>query len=241
MSIERLISKKIDKAIFQYNMIEPGDKILLAVSGGKDSMTLMYHLLKKAKGFPIPFTVHAVHIKSDFCNCMKKTRMETVLEEWQAPYEILRVPILARLKPGKKMNCYWCSTQRRTELLKYANENGFNKIAFGHHMDDILETFFMNMAYKSEMSTMLPVLKYDKYNQTVIRPLTWVKEHEVISFAESKGINKLVCTCPYGKNSNRKIMRNIISSMAEQGDFVRDNIFKAMGNINPDYLPGENS
>lgn len=238
--INRLISKKIDKAIFEFKMIEPNDKVLIAVSGGKDSMTLMYHLLNKSRGdYPIPFSLHAIHIKSDFCNCMKKTRMETVLEEWKASYEIIQVPILKRLKPGKKMNCYWCSTQRRTELLKYANENGFNKIVFGHHMDDILETLFMNMSYKSEMSTMLPVLKYNKYDQVVVRPLTYVKEHEIISFAESKGINKLVCTCPYGKNSNRKNMRNIISYMAEQeGDFIRDNIFKAMRNINPDYLPG---
>ncbi len=235
--LDRLISKKIDKAIFQYNMIEDGDRILVAVSGGKDSMTLMHQLMQKAKGFPRKFEIFAVHIKSDFCNCMKKTRMETVLQEWGANYKILQVPILKRLKPDKKMNCYWCSTQRRTELLKYANENGFNKIAFGHHMDDILETFFMNMTYKGEMSTMLPILKYDKYDQTIIRPLTFVEEHEVIDYAVSKGINKLNCTCPFGKNSNRLDMRKIISTMAKEGGFVRANIFKSMSNVNKDYLP----
>ncbi len=237
--IDKLIDKKMSQAIVKYEMIKDGDKILVAVSGGKDSMSMVYNLMKKVRSdFPIKFDIHAIHIKTDFCNCGKKTRMETYLEKWEVPYTILPVPVIARLKPGKKMNCYWCSTQRRLELMRFATENGYNKIALGHHMDDILETFFMNMSYKGELSTMLPVLKYDKYPLTVIRPLALVKEAEVIEFATDNDLNKLVCTCPYGKKSKRKDMRAVINEMADGAEYIRDNIYKALSNPVQRYMVG---
>ncbi len=237
--IDKIIDKKISQAIVKYNMIKEGDRILVAVSGGKDSMSLVYHLLKKMKSdFPINFEIHAIHIKTDFCNCGKKTRMETYLEKWDVPYTILPVPVIARLKPGKKMNCYWCSSQRRLELMRFAGDHGYNKIALGHHMDDILETFFMNMSYKGELSTMLPVLKYDRYPHTVIRPLALVQEKEIIDFATEYDLNKLVCTCPYGKKSKRKDMRAVINNMAEDAEYIRDNIYKALSNPVQRYLIG---
>ncbi len=237
--IDKIIDKKISQAIVKYGMIKSGDRILVAVSGGKDSMSLVYHLMKKMRSdFPIKFDLHAIHIKTDFCNCGKKTRMETYLGTWDVPYTILPVPVIARLKPGKKMNCYWCSTQRRMELMRFAEENGYNKIALGHHMDDILETFFMNMSYKGELSTMLPVLKYDRYALTVIRPLALVKEQEVIEFATENDLNKLVCTCPYGKKSKRKDMRAVINEMADGAEYIRDNIYKALSNPVQRYMVG---
>lgn len=218
-------------------MIENGDRVLVAVSGGKDSMSLVYHLKKKANSqFHIDFDIHAIHIKTDFCNCGGKKRFEEFLTEMEIPYTALDVPVLARLKPGKKMNCYWCSSQRRMELMKFADTQGYNKIALGHHMDDILETFFMNMSYKGELSTMLPVLKYDNYEQTVIRPLALVKESEIIDFAEEKGIRNLTCTCPYGRKSKRKDMRAVINSMAEEDESIRDNLYKALSNPVPRYM-----
>ena len=235
--IGKRIARKIGGAIVNYNMIEDGDTILAAVSGGKDSMTLMYHLLRKEASFPVKFHVRGLHIKTDFCNCVKKSRMEEVLSSWGADFDMLYVPVLKRIKPGEKMNCYWCSTQRRMELIKYAGKHGFNKIALGHHMDDMLETFFMNMAYKSELSTMLPVLKLDRYPVTIIRPLAYVKEEEIVRFAETLGLNRLVCACPYGKNSKRKEIRKIIASMADTGENIRENLFRAMGNPVNRYLP----
>ncbi len=239
MTIDTLLSKKISEAVLRYDMIRPGDKILVAVSGGKDSMSLAYNLMKmKRSGYPIDFDFTCIHIKTDFCNCGKKTRMESFLEVWEVPYEIKQVPVIARLKPGRKMNCYWCSTQRRMELIKSAVEKGCNKIALGHHMDDILETFFMNMSYKGEISTMLPVLEYDSYPITVIRPLALVKEQDVIRFATKNRINKLVCTCPYGRESKRKDMRAIINEMARGEESIRDNLFKALENPVDRYMIG---
>jgi len=235
--IEKLIDKKINQAILRYKMIEDGDKVLLAVSGGKDSMTLAHLLGKKAgTGFHIKFDIHAVHVRTDFSNSVEQTGFEKYLSDRDIPLTIIDVPVLSRLRPGKKMNCYWCSSQRRMELMKFASENGYNKIALGHHMDDILETFFMNMSYKGELSTMLPVLKYDNYPQTVIRPMALIKEKEIINFADRSGLSKITCTCNFDTQSKRKEMRTVINFMAEKDESIRDNLYKALSNPNPRYM-----
>ncbi|MDC7240511.1 MAG: ATP-binding protein [Spirochaetales bacterium] len=235
---KKTLSRKVDKAILKFNLIEPGDKILLAVSGGKDSLAMSYFMGHKQKKFPIPFELGAVHIEGDFPGCGKSPVMAELMAEWDIPFEIVKVPIMERLKPGKTMNCYWCSTQRRMELLRYAGDNGYNKIALGHHMDDILETFFMNMMYKSELSTMLPRLKYDRYPFTVIRPLAYVKEQEIIDFAESRDLLKAAAVCSYGATSNRLDARSVIEEIAaKEGQHIKDNIFEAMCSPVHRYMP----
>lgn len=234
----RLISRKMDKAIYEYQLIEPNDRILLAVSGGKDSLTMAYFLGKKQRGFPIPFEAEALYIESDFDGCGASSQMESLLTEWKIPFRRLKVDISARLKPGEKLNCFWCSTQRRLELMNYASINGFNKIALGHHLDDIIETAFMNMALKSQLSTMLPKMKYDKYPQTIIRPLARVEVREIVKFASDVGFLEVSATCPYGKSSKRLSVRAMIDLLAKsEGEHVRENIYNALGNIQTDYLP----
>lgn len=240
--MEKLIAKKINQAILKYKMIEEDDKVLLALSGGKDSMTLAYMLNKIAEGrYHTNFHFHCLHIKNDLESSLDKNDFESYLNKHRIPFTILEAPVLARLKPGRKMNCYWCSSQRRMELMKFADEQGFNKIALGHHMDDILETFFMNMAFKGEMSTMLPVLKFDNYDQTIIRPLALVKEKEIISYADKSGLSKIACTCNYDTQSKRKEMRSVINMMAEKDEVVKDNLFKAMSNPVSRYMIDQSS
>ena len=237
--IERLISKRIGQPIYKYKMIEENDKILIAVSGGKDSMTLLYDLMKRRKSFPIHYDIEAVHIKTDFCSCCQKSNLEIKFKEWNAVYTIKHVPVLKRLRPGKKMNCYWCSTQRRMELLNFAKERGCNKIALGHHMDDIIETLLMNICYKSEIATMLPKLTYKKFPYTVIRPLALVYEKQIIKFAKKKGINRLICKCPHGQNSKSLEIRQVIDSLSKKDKTIRLNIFNSMNNVNIKYLVPE--
>ena len=217
-------------------MIEEGDRILIAVSGGKDSSSLAYDLAQKRRWWPQKYDIQALHIASDFCSCCKKSALELLMKSWDIPYESIDVPIIGRLKPGRSMNCYWCSTQRRTELIRYAMAHGFNKIALGHHLDDIVETLLMNMLYKSQISGMLPVLAYDKYPLKIIRPLALCEERQIIDFADERGFRAATCTCPYGKDSKRKEVRKRIRDLTGGASDLKRNLFNSMSNINNEYL-----
>jgi tRNA 2-thiocytidine biosynthesis protein TtcA len=226
--MESTVVKLVVKAVMERNLIENGDRILIAASGGKDSTIMAWALNAARPALKRDYDLAAVHISSDFCACCKKAELAKNLAEWNVPFTDIFTPIIKRLKHGRKMNCYWCSTQRRTELLKYAVENNFNKIALGHHLDDIIETFFMNMTEKGELSTMPIFLKYQKYPVSLIRPLGYVEERQIILCADEKGVLKAACTCPFGVNSNRRAIRRRIADFTGDSSAVKRRIFKAI-------------
>jgi tRNA 2-thiocytidine biosynthesis protein TtcA len=231
-----VIKKLTIKAVLERKLICEGDRILIAVSGGKDSTVLAWALSSIRPAIKANYELAAVHISTDFCSCCKKSILSQRLEEWGIPFNDLFVPVIGRLKEGEKMNCYWCSTQRRAELLKYAVENGFNKIALGHHLDDIIETFFMNLCAKSEISTMPILLKYRKFPISLIRPLAYIEERQVIECADAQNILKAACTCPYGINSKRRDMRQRIAALTNNSGAVKRRILKALAEGKQDYL-----
>ncbi|MDR2792646.1 MAG: tRNA 2-thiocytidine biosynthesis TtcA family protein [Treponema sp.] len=223
-----IVRKLVTKAVMERNLIEEGDRILIAASGGKDSTVMAWALSGIRPAIKKTYELAALHISSDFCACCKKSALERRLIEWGVSFTDVSVPIIGRLKPGRTMNCYWCSTQRRTELLKYALERGFNKIALGHHLDDIIETFFMNMTAKGELSAMPILLKYQKYPVSIIRPLGLVEEQQIIACAEEEGILKTSCTCPFGMNSNRRAVRKRIADFTGNSAAVKRRILQAV-------------
>jgi tRNA 2-thiocytidine biosynthesis protein TtcA len=182
------------------------------------------------------YELGAVHISTDFCACCKKTALAARLEEWGVPFDDIYVPVIGRLKEGRKMNCYWCSTQRRTELLRYAAEHGYNKIALGHHLDDIVETYFMNLLAKGTMLAMPIRLEYRKYPVALIRPLALLEEKQIIAFAADAGILKAACTCPYGKNSERKTMRAKIAALTDDSGDAKRRVLAALSSGPKDLL-----
>jgi tRNA 2-thiocytidine biosynthesis protein TtcA len=126
------------------------------------------------------------------------------------------------------MNCYWCSTQRRTELIRYALEKGFNKIALGHHLDDIIETFFMNMMNKGKLSAMPMYLAYRKYPLSLIRPLGYLEERQIIACAAEQDFLSVTCSCPYGINSGRREMRDRITGFTGNSGAVKRRILASL-------------
>ncbi|MCL2800176.1 MAG: tRNA 2-thiocytidine biosynthesis TtcA family protein [Treponema sp.] len=231
-----IVKKLVVKVIMERSLITEGDRILIAVSGGKDSSVLAWALSAVRPALKFNYELAGLHISTDFCACCKKSILIKRLQDWGIPFSDLYVPVIGRLQEGEKMNCYWCSTQRRTELLKYAVENGFNKIALGHHLDDIVETFFMNLCTKGELSTMPVLLKYRKYPVSLIRPLALLEEKQIISCAEEQKILKNACTCPYGQNSNRRSIRKKIEDFTDKDGEIKRRILKALGGGKVDYL-----
>jgi tRNA 2-thiocytidine biosynthesis protein TtcA len=230
------VQKLCAKAVLERKLITEGDRILIAVSGGKDSTVLAWALSALRPALKLNYELAALHISTDFCACCKKPVLSQRLGEWDIPFTDLFVPVIGRLKAGEKMNCYWCSTQRRTELLKYAMEKGFNKIALGHHLDDIIETFFMNLAAKGELSAMPIMLRYRKYPVSLIRPLAYLEERQIIGCAAERGILKAACTCPYGINSKRRDVRKRIADFTGGSGAVKRRILKALGSGERDFL-----
>ena len=231
-----IVRKLAIKAVMERNLIREGDRILIAVSGGKDSTVLAWTLASIRPAIKAGYELAALHISTDFCSCCKKSILSERLSEWGISFTDLFVPVIGRLKEGEKMNCYWCSTQRRTELIKYAVENGFNKIALGHHLDDIIETFFMNLCAKGELLTMPISLKYRKFPISLIRPLAYIEERQIIECAGEQNILKAACTCPYGINSNRRDIRRRIGDLTGNSGAVKRRILKALGSGERDFL-----
>ncbi|MDR0455090.1 MAG: tRNA 2-thiocytidine biosynthesis TtcA family protein [Treponema sp.] len=224
------------KAVLERELIREGDRILIAVSGGKDSSVLAWALASIRPALKINYELAALHISTDFCACCKKSILAQRLAEWGIPFTDLFVPVIGRLKEGEKMNCYWCSTQRRTELLNFAIENNFNKIALGHHLDDIIETFFMNLCAKGTISAMPVLLKYRKYPVSLIRPLACLEERQVIECAAAQNILKAACTCPYGVNSKRRDIRKRLEAFTGGSGAVKRRILKALSSGERDLL-----
>ena len=226
----------IDKAVFDYAMIEDGDRILVGASGGKDSTALTEYFALRSLRPDCTFSYKAVAIQSDFAPAFPEG-IARLFSEWSVSFEIIGVDVLARLKNGHKMNCWWCSTQRRTELLQYAIEHKFNKIALGHHLDDILETLLMNMLERGELSTMPPKLSYEKYPVTILRPLCYASEKTLIDYAREKGFASSACTCAYQDNSGRKKARRLLEELTGGSDAKKMRLFLSLKNIRSEYLP----
>lgn len=227
----------IDKAVYDYKMIEDGDKILIGASGGKDSTALVDYFACRAKRPDAHFTFEALHIQNDFAPNAFHPELEKIMTGWGVEVKKLPVDVMGRLKSGRKMNCYWCSTQRRGELLNYALENGFTKLVLGHHLDDILETLLMNMLHKGVLSTMIPRFQYEKYPLTIIRPLCYADLDTIRAHALLRGYQSTTCTCQWQDNSGRKEARSKLEVLTAGDRRVKERMFESLRHIEPDYLP----
>ncbi|MCX7656603.1 MAG: tRNA 2-thiocytidine biosynthesis TtcA family protein [Treponemataceae bacterium] len=234
------IEKLIAKAILDYQMIQGGDRILIGASGGKDSTTLAWSLSRRRKWQRPPFEVAALRVATDVPGGQLPAEavryIENLYEEWGIPLVTVEIPVMALVKPGQTMNCYWCSTLRRTELLKYALGYGFNKIALGHHLDDILTTLLMNMTKKGELGTMPPRLHYEKYPIEIIRPLALVTEEQIRSFATEMGWAKYTCSCAWGGDKERKDYQRRLEVLTGGNREAKYLMLRSLSRIKEGYL-----
>jgi len=236
--MEQVVDGLIVKALKTWDMIKPGERILLGASGGKDSAILARDLAHKKQQGRLDAELVGLHLRNDFTPDTLTERLAEEYAGWGVPLVVKDVAVEGRLKPGRKMNCYWCSTQRRTELIRYAISEGFSSVALGHHLDDVLETLFMNMMQKGELSTMPPVVQYHKYPLRIIRPLYLVEERQIIELATNLGIITATCTCGYNDHSARKHTRERIEALTGGNPDAKRAILESLRHVNSEYLPG---
>lgn len=220
----------IDEGISRYRLIEDGDRIVAAISGGKDSLTMLHFLreLQKREGAP-RFELLAVHIKTDFhcASCVHRQVLTEIFNQLGVKSVIKEISVLDE---KKTTNCFWCSWNRRKCLFETAQEQGFNKVAFGHHKDDIAETILLNLFYKGEIAGMKPLQELFEGKITIIRPLCLVEEDMIRAFACKEGFPHQLCRCPFGATSKRKTMKELLKRMSESCPDVdiKGNLFSGL-------------
>ena len=235
------IWKKFVRAINDYNLIENGDKIAIGISGGKDSLLLakLFHELKKDKSRK--FEYKAVSLNPGFrqsdLNNFKKN-----LEKLNIDCEIINTNIweIAN-KKAQDYPCFLCAKMRRGILYKKVEDFGFNKLTLGHHFDDVIETTMINMFYAGTIKTMTPKVPSTSGNLSLIRPLIYVKEEDIINYTKKNGILAMNCGCTIeaGKTSSkRKEVKNLLKELEEKNPGIKQSIFNSMKNINLDYIFG---
>lgn len=233
----RRIDKRLGKGIVRYGLIEEGDKILIGLSGGKDSLALVELLGRRARIFKPRFSVIAVHV------VMQNIPYQSDLDYLRSHAAAFDVPLIVyetSFDPStdtRKSPCFLCSWNRRKALFTVAKEQGCNKIALGHHMDDILETLLMNMTYQGAFSTMPPRLVMNKFDMTLIRPMCLVHESDLVELAAIRGYRKQVKNCPYEAQSSRSDMKGILRQLEAMNPEARYSLWGSMENVQEELLP----
>lgn len=227
----RQLESSCRKAILTYGMLEGVSKVAIALSGGKDSLGLLYLLNGlRGRGFP-SFDLVAIHIDGEFtCGAGVNTSyLENICRE-------LDIPLIIKhsTQTLETLECYRCSRERRSLLFQAAKDAGTDVIAFGHHRDDNSQTLLMNLFQKGEFAGILPKLHMHDYGVTIIRPLIYVAEEDLRTFAQQYGFQRITCQCPVGQNSMRKKVDNFITEIEEHFPHVRKNLSTASLNYGSD-------
>jgi len=231
----RYISTRIGKAIADYNLIEDKDRILVAVSGGKDSLSMLKLLNERRRWAPIDYELFAVHIETDFrcAGCVHTKSLKKIFEDSGIPYHFEKI----KVRDGKKkVSCFWCSWNRRKALFTLAEKHGCTKIAFGHHQDDITETLLLNMFYHGEFSAMNPRQELFGGKIVIIRPLCYVEEDVIKKFAKESKFPSQLCRCPNAKVSKRRMMKEFIAKVQKDCAYAKMNLFRSIGRVNKEYI-----
>lgn len=252
LKLQSRLTKRFHKACADYGLVANGDHILIGLSGGKDSLALVELLGKRAQIHVPRFKVTAVHVRvkerdyhsdlsylEDFC---ARVRVPLVVRDTEIARKASSLEDAASLysleaKGKEKDPCFLCSWYRRKALFDVAQELGCNKIALGHHKDDLIETLLMNLVFQGSIATIPPLLQMEKMPIQMIRPLCLIEEKDLTRYAELSGYEKQVKLCPLEKASSRAEVKELVKQLEGLNPNVRDSIYGAMENIKEGYLP----
>jgi tRNA 2-thiocytidine biosynthesis protein TtcA len=233
----RALNRAVGKALHRYEMLVEGDRVLIGVSGGMDSLTLMWILQERQARVPIRYEIFPAYVDpgfeggfngqlAGFCKSLGLSLRVEVTDHG-----------LRGHSPENRENpCFLCSRLRRKRLFEMADELGCNKIALGHNKDDIIETLFLNICYAGEISTMQPLQPFFRGRFEVIRPLAFADEDLIRRFARSRAFPKFENTCPSAKGSKRQEIKGLLKQLYRSNRKIKGNIFRAMHHVKAEYL-----
>lgn len=237
--LQKRLRRNVGKAIADYNMIQDGDKVMVCLSGGKDSYTLLDILMNLQKHAPIKFNIVAVNLDQKQPEFPQHILPE-YLTDIGVDFHIIEkdtYSIVKKVVPEGKTTCGICSRLRRGSLYGYARQNGISKIALGHHRDDIIETAFLNMFYGSKIKAMPPKLLSDDKTNILIRPLAYCKESDIASYAKHQQFPIIPCDlCGSQQNMQRQVIKDMLQGWEKQHPGRLANIFRSLQNISPSQL-----
>ncbi|MFH1481594.1 MAG: ATP-binding protein [Pseudomonadota bacterium] len=235
--VAKEMRRLMGKAIHERDMIADGDHILVSVSGGKDSLSVLWLLRERVKRIPIRYHLTAVHVDPGF-GAHSADRMASFFVEHGFDHRIVRSDFGPRAHgPENRENpCFLCSRLRRKAIFELAAELNCNKVAFGHHKDDLIETFFINLFYGGSMSTMLPVQRLFDGKLTVIRPLYMIDEPLIRRYATSMEWPEIDLGCPTAGLSKRGEIKEMLNRFYKSNKKIKGNVFHALRNVKTDYL-----
>lgn len=230
MKLQQVMSR-VRKALDDYHMIEEGDCIAVGISGGKDSLTLLAALHGLQRFYKPSFTIKAITIDLGFKN-VDFDQVSKMCNDMDVPYEIVKTDIAQIIFEDRKETnpCSLCAKMRKGALNTAIKEMGCNKVAYAHHKDDVVETMMMSLIYEGRFHTFSPVTYLDKMDVTVIRPLIYMKEADVIGYIRANNIPVVKSPCPADGNTKREYIKNLIQSINLETPGVKERMFTAIQN-----------
>jgi len=241
VDLEKAVTRKAGRAIGDYGLIAEGDRVMVALSGGKDSWALLHVLERLRRKAPVRFTILAVNIDPGFPG-FRSDIVEERLKADGYDYHIERSNIHGvitdKLGADPEGYCSFCARLRRGVLYRLAGELGCTKIALGHHADDLIETLLMSAMYNGELRSMPPRLLAEDGRNVVIRPLCYVSEVETTAYAKLHGFPVIGCGCPVcgGSAAKRHMVKALLNKIEAEDPGIKDNLLAALGNLKPEYL-----
>jgi tRNA 2-thiocytidine biosynthesis protein TtcA len=237
--LAKRLRRQVGQAIADYNMIEDGDRVMVCLSGGKDSYTLLDVLRQLQAKAPVRFELVAVHLdqkQPDY----DATMLPEYLRSIGMPFDVIEqdtYSVVKRVIPEGKTMCGLCSRLRRGALYSYAERNGFTRIALGHHRDDMVETLFLNMFYQSALKSMPPKLQSDDGKHVVIRPLAYCNENDIAQYAQLRAFPIMPCNlCGSQETLQRKAIKQMLHDWERRYPGRIENVFRALSSIAPSQL-----
>lgn len=237
-NLQKAMLVQVTRAITHFNLIEPGDRVVIGVSGGKDSHSLLYFLSLYQRRYlkKIPFELHAVHLDMGLGADLQP--MKEFCDGLNIPLTIKHTDIGTILFDIRKETnpCSLCANLRRGALHNATKDLGFNKVALAHHLDDVIETFFMSLLFNGNIKTFSPKTYLDRTDLTVIRPFVYITENQIKELLSTESIPVIQNPCPANKHTKREEVKNLINSLSQQYPDIRQKFLTSLHNFDPKNL-----